>query len=136
MANKLKFYHYWDIKSIINTSLSSLFIIAFFLLVFNYPQIVSALKKANHQATTTGQLMSVTPQTTLSQSQLGNHWRTHHFLVRFSYELDGISYESREFILAAGTVKHQLSQIMASDDKKVVVRYSSSNPKNGILLLE
>ena len=129
-------FYYWDIKSIMITILIMIGIVGFFGVMFYYPQIVQSIKLMSHEQSVNGKLISVTPQSNLTQSELGNKLETHHFLVSFSYEVDGKSYIGNELILSAGNVKYQLYKILESKDKKVEIRYAKEDASKSILVLE
>lgn len=136
MARKLRFYHYWDIKSIIYTTLTLTFFIIFVEMILIYPKIIKYIKELSHDQTTTGQLISATPMQHFSHSPAGSKLKTGHFLVSFSYEVAGKKYNGKELILSSGNIKYQLSEILKSENKKVTIRYNRENPARGILSLE
>ena len=136
MTNKLKFYHYWDVKSIISSILTVALFVTFLELIVLYPRIVQFIKNRGHDQVTSGQLISVTPQQHISHSRIGSKLSTGHFLVSFSYEVEGERFIGKELILSAGTVKYQLSKILNSEKKKVKIRYNQEYPARSIILLE
>lgn len=136
MSKKMRFYHYWDFKSILYTFLTTTLFIVFFEFILTYPGIVKYIKDQSHDQSITGQLISVVPQKHISHSRMGSKLRTGHFLVSFTYEVAGEKYTGQELVLSGGTVKYQLSKILKSENKKVTIKYKKENPANSILALE
>ena len=128
MAKEVRFYHLWEIKTVLTTIVVSTCIIIFLGVYFFYHDLYDYYRLSRYDAYTSGQLIKVEEKTQIKQTKLGSRVTVDHYEIKYIYEVDGSSFEQADVLLATEVNRYVLGKIVNSKDSALSVRYSSEDP--------
>lgn len=135
MANKVPWYEMIDWKSILGVIIVIILIAV--IMVYKFlPELVRNEKMKNYDGESIGYIISIEENTKLKQYHDGNKLEVDSYTVKYSYMIEGKSFESIDNI--KGTDINANFLIKHSEAKfkdPVQIKFDKSNPKNSLIRL-
>lgn len=132
MANKVRFYHIWEIKKILISVGSTILIIAIIAIIIFHKGLIYRYKRITFDKQTIGRLLELDEQESMSQTLEGNRLYVENYKVTYGYKINSESYVSTYLVDANVVNQKRLIEIWNSD-KSVVVRYKSNDPSESMV---
>lgn len=136
MVKKVKFYHYWDWKTI---KISGIIIIGlnvlFWAAIFK-EEIIRTYRISQLDQETTGKIIRIEEQTSMSQSRYGNIEIVDHFTVWYTYPVNGLVYTQKNWIDGNKKYARWLRKCKDDPAKTIKIKYDSQRPKKSLIILE
>ena len=95
MKSRVRFYHYWDWKTI-GISVSVLLAgFAFMIVLFFYDEVTRSYRLSRLDKETIGEVVRIEAQESMRQTKLGNIGIVDHYTIWYNYKVNGVLYTER-----------------------------------------
>ncbi|MEO1050932.1 MAG: hypothetical protein AAFX87_09900 [Bacteroidota bacterium] len=127
MSNKVRFYHVWDWKQILNT-FGFLFVLTglFYLIVYS-GEIVTNYRLSQYDKITSGKLINIEEKTALFQNKFGSHEVVITYNVSYSYSIDDQTFTNVDHI-PGSILNGQRLKKLTNRVRPLKVKYNSNKP--------
>ena len=132
MAKKLRFYYVWDLRSILWTAGVLFGTGLLFLGFLFFPDISARYQLSKFDAQTHGNIIAIDEQTGIRHSKEGSTVSVFHYIVTYSYIVDGQTLTGIDYI--SGTSKNHLRLKKIHDLKqRLIIHYMRDRPTKSMI---
>lgn len=136
MANKIPWYVLFNWKAVVGT-IAVVGLLAGLGAIFLIPQMIRTAKLEKYKRWSVGKVISVEQKVTTKQGRYGNEVIVDHYVVKFTYSVNGKQFEATNSLDGTNKNTYYLNKIAKSDyEMSILVRYDVEKPSHALIVLE
>ena len=133
MANKIRFYHIWNVKHILIGLVIIILTLVAMVAYYSHPLWYDSYQLSKYDRAVWGKILSVQEKSIIRQTKLGNKLDIEYYKVQYTYQNGDSTYKQEEDIKGTFLNGYRLKHVLSSPDSSAKVRFLASDPSNSMV---